>query len=507
MRYFILLVCTASFCFAQGTQQKPQFLWETIHADGIMARGSYKFFHPFDQQSVLVISEQLTDTSFSLRFFQKYNILSGEEVWTKPGEVEGKPLDIPIAPTFYYQPTKVDNKILISSLAKPAGDLGSTFSFRRQFSIDYEGNTKFERLYENNREIFRAKQLKVVDQNEYIYLSELISSEQNFSDSTLFNYEKDGIISSFPLKRFSMMHSSQWNLSNAWKRADGKIDFILASYNEDTNCISFRTLDVEKETISDVSIMGEELGLTPDAFLTVRDSKKIDNFYYVVVDVGYYNAPDNILLKLDQDGKVLKQTGFSGYSSTWGIEKGPNNSIILYGGTFIPNENPNTKTNHWIAQFDSELNKMNEFVWGTNEVDITTVAKYYDGIGLLTGGYYNKSGNGSTLIMNANIGLIPESVFLDVSSVQENAEKHLKIQIIENSATNQTIVLTSEKEQNATIKIIDQNGRFVSLLSQGPISIGEHRFTVPSSLTNGMYLVVCEQNGTTIASEKFIVKK
>lgn len=505
MKYFFLLLCATSLSIAQGINQKPPFLWENIYTEGIMRRGTFRFFHPFDQQSVLVISEQLTDTSFSLRFFQKYNILSGEIEWTKPGEVEGKPLDIPIAPTFYYQPTKVDNKILISSLAKPAGDLGSTFSFRRQFSIDSDGNTKFERLYENNREIFKSKHLKVVDQNEYIYLSELISSEQNFSDSTLFNYEKDGIISSYPLKRFSMMHSSQWNLSNAWKRADGKIDFILASYNEDTNCISFRTLDVEKGTISDVRIMGEELGLTPDAFLTVRDSKKIDNFYYVVVDVGYYYAPDNILLKLDQDGNVLKQTGFSGYSSTWGMEKGPNNSIILYGGTFIPNENPNTKTNQWIAQFDSELNKMNEFIWGTNEVDITTVATYFDGVGLLTGGFYNK--NDKNYTCTPQIGLIPESVFLDVSSVAEKKSETLTMQIVEDASANSSLVVNSKHQQTVTINLLDANGRLVSVVSTGILSEGENRFTLPTSLSNGMYLVSCEQNGTILSSEKFIIKK
>jgi|GEM_PF-4131878 len=506
MKYFILLLCATSFCIAQTNFKKPYFVWENTYTEGMMAAGLYKFIRPFSHNSFLAIGEQVNNKEFSRNTFQCFDISTGIGKWIKQDSIQGIYLNTPNSPEHYYQTSMIDSKIIVSTLTKPAGDLPSTYSFRRSFSIYEDGESQFERLFSDGMQIHRGFHLNRINDREYCYLSINPDSTNSGLENVLFHNDNNGKVTTTPINRFSTFTMSQWNVSNAWKRSENTIELLIASAFQASKHIALYTINLESKTASEIMIPSEMFGI-PDKQISIESSLQFENDYYFILEVKN-NVPQNkLFVKMDNNGNVLKIVNISNYSNVNTLISGPNNSILLCGSIFDPEEVPFTSSNQWICQYNSDLVKMNEFIWGTDKPDNISSAYYLNGTGLLIGGQYNKIDNSSDFVSHANIGLIPESVFLGVSSVAENKSETLTIQIVEDASSNSSLVVNSKHQQTVTIKLLDANGRLVSVVSTGILSVGENRFTLPTSLSNGMYLVSCEQNGTILSSEKFIIKK
>ncbi len=509
MNYFILLLFSTSICFAQGTNHKPPFQWEKVHSEGILSSGSFRVVSSFADNTIFVVGDQVRDNSFTKRFFQGYNVANGEVLWTTQDSADGIFLNTSIGTKSLNTFEQIDNEIHVGYVVPLNNPELPNYRYLRKVSFDNSGKATIKSGYSPGEETHRLLQLWPAGNNEYLYTSYAKEPKVLGYEEKLIGLKSSSNQETFEIPFFHYLHPDHWKIPSIWKNSPNEIAYFIGLNTDDTNHIEFRTVNPTNGDQTQVQISTEQFGF-PNVNISISQTIKIQEYYYVyaIFHTDYAINVERVLMKIDYKGKIIDYLLIPNNFVCWGLEQGPNNSMFLHGYTHNSEEVPYTGYNQWLARFDENLTKTHEYIWGTNSKDILTACHYIKGVGLVTAGYYNNNnGTTSNFISHANIGLIPESVFLDASSVQENAEKHLTIQIVEDASANPTLVVNSKHEQSVTIKLLDANGRLVSIVSTGILSEGENRFTLPTSLSNGMYLVSCEQNGTNLGSEKFIIKK
>lgn len=509
MKYFILLLCVTSLCFAQGINQKPPFQWEKVFTEGRLSSGMFRVVKSFSDNTIFVIGDQVRDNSFTKRFFQGYNVANGEELWTTQDSADGFFLNTSINANTINTFENFENEIEIGYIVPLNNPELPNYRYLRKVSIDNFGKTTIKSGNSPGVQTHRLLQLWPVGSNEYLFTSYLKELNSQGLEAKLVGFKSSSNQKTFEIPFFHYLHPDNWKTPALWKNSENEIAYFIGLNTNDTNLIEFRTINPNNGEHTKVQITTELLGF-PDVNISIKESIKIQDYYYVyaIFHTDFAINVERVLMKIDKKGKLVDFQLVPNNFECWGLEHGPNNSMFLHGYTHNIEEEPYSGYNQWLARFDENLTKTHEYIWGTNSRDVLTACHYINGVGLVTAGYYNNNnGTTSNFISHANIGLIPESVFLDASSVQENKSETLTLKIVEDASSNSSLVVNSKHRQTVTIKLLDANGRLVYVVSTGILSEGENRFTLPISLSYGMYLVSCEQNGTILGSEKFILKK